>query len=60
VHQIKEKGTNALVFVPFSFIQYLKVRTPQFDKTHRVLDSRQAAPQGEAFGSAKCRINLSG
>jgi hypothetical protein len=46
VHQIKEKGTNALVFVPFSFIQYLKVRTPQFDKTHRVLDSRQAAPQG--------------
>ena len=46
VHQIKEKGTNALAFVPFFFIPYPEVRTPQFDKTHRVLDSRQAAPQG--------------
>jgi hypothetical protein len=38
-----KKGTNASAFVPFFFVPYPEVRTPQFDKTRSVLDSRQAA-----------------
>ena len=46
VHQTKKKGVNVLAFTPFLFVLYSEVRTPQFDKTHRVLDSRQAALKG--------------
>jgi hypothetical protein len=43
VHQT----TNAsLAKVGHFCLQHSEVRTPQFDKTHRVLDSRQAAPKG--------------
>jgi len=41
----KQKGP-ACKSRAFLFVGVFGSSTPQFDKTHRVLDSRQAAPQG--------------